>query len=905
MFKLVRKFKEQIEDVAMLWKDSLFACFKSWFFFLNFCVCVSDVLNMMSIVSVKQVLWTEGESWLVDVFDWDEIIVNGSTAAQLSFGLDLCTESYPCYAHIIGKNGGLISRLDNGFISCIASNGCTGLVLETVQIACTDSGMNSTGAVLQVFGSDITIMNSTVSACSCIDGAIQASDGTKALINFTRFENIYNSVLKIRQSNLVVVHSSFSNPELVQTSPSDGRRTFPLVSSLIPGCKSGTNCGIIQAYDGSKVEVSFTTFTNHYTSVLRTKASTLMVMNSTFTACSSESDGGAIQIYDYSHLQINLAIFQGTHSYSNGGAISVHNSNLSMESTAFFDTSSDISGGALWIANQDTYGMSQTSDLSITIKSSSFQRCTSKRGAGAILSNMQAMVNRGYQVDITKCKFAECRSDTYGGAIIATGRISVNESSFTNCNTLASGGAIAAINCNISVTRSLFQSCTSNEGGGAIFAAIKTGTESLAVSILVVSSVALDCSAKVSGGAIQAGQLPITSGSGNSMTIKLLDMEFSRCSSVHGGTISLFGSAVSATIQDSIFMHSYASFTGGAISVFMFAELAVYSSIFYGNAALDRGGGVFHFDNAKILMYNLSCNENQAPSGGGGVLFWQNNVFPSTSYSCPTGTYQDTESCLIKADAINLSTSTACPTADAASTSKMILCAQNADFSKPKYACSWSTCKPDQVMTNKFCGVNNKAMYGPCVASDFKNLLVPKSTELVYLGQTFTLYAIKKDAYNQTIESDSVSTVNMIPNNAVDNSPAGNSPSTFRRGIATFPSTAINPVFERINLLNGLTILKNPPSVLFYIVDLQGQIPGQALPNVFASMPISVAIRQGTEVCPLGSILVLDKGLSGFGECLRCQTGTYSVNPLGNGANSSEVKPSCLICPTGNDALMS
>jgi hypothetical protein len=144
------------------------------------------------------------------------------------------------------------------------------------------------------------------------------------------------------------------------------------LSSLNPACTSETNCGIIQAYDGSKVDVWFTTFLNHYTSVIRIKGTSLNVINSSFTACSSANDGSAIQIYDYSKLQINLATFQGTRSYRHGGALGVHNSNLSMENTSFFDTSSDMGGSALWISNQDTYGMSQTSAMSILVKSSSF-----------------------------------------------------------------------------------------------------------------------------------------------------------------------------------------------------------------------------------------------------------------------------------------------------------------------------------------------------------------------------------------------------------------------------------------------------------------------------------------------------------------------------------------------------
>jgi hypothetical protein len=206
--------------------DKILLCLlKLKFLLSDYAFAISVALNMISIVSIKQVPWTEGKSWLVVVFDWDEIIVDGSTPAQLSFGLDLCTKSCPCKAQIMGKNAGVISRLDNGFISCIASNGCTGLVLQSVQIICPDSDMNTTGAVLQSYGSNVTIITSAFSACTSMDGVIQAYGGATAEIRSTKFVNMYNSVLKIQQSNLIVLNSSFSNPDNPDLQTQFGRRT--------------------------------------------------------------------------------------------------------------------------------------------------------------------------------------------------------------------------------------------------------------------------------------------------------------------------------------------------------------------------------------------------------------------------------------------------------------------------------------------------------------------------------------------------------------------------------------------------------------------------------------------------------------------------------------------------------
>jgi hypothetical protein len=76
----------------------------------------------------------------------------------------------------------------------------------------------------------------------------------------------------------------------------------------------------------------------------------------------------------------------------------------------------------------------------------------------------------------------------------------VNESSFTNCNALATGGAVSSSGCNVIVTQSFFQSCASNEGGGAISAILNS--DSVATMILIGSSTVLNCSTQGHGGAI-------------------------------------------------------------------------------------------------------------------------------------------------------------------------------------------------------------------------------------------------------------------------------------------------------------------------------------------------------------------------------------------------------------------
>eukprot|EP00961_Rhodomonas_salina_P007510 101591-Rhodomonas_salina.1 len=61
------------------------------------------------------------------------------------------------------------------------------------------------------------------------------------------------------------------------------------------------------------------------------------------------------------------------------------------------------------------------------------------------------------------------------------------------------------------------------------------------------------------------------------------------------------------------------------------------------------------------------------------------------------------------------------------------------------------------------------------------------------------------------------------------------------------------------------------------------------------SAAFMIPLHQGSSVCAAGSILKLDETDLGFGECQRCERGTYTLNPLaGTGA-----VPSCMPCPKG------
>ena len=702
--------------------------------------------DLMAITSLKEVSWAAGEGWLINVFDWDTILVDQNNPAELSFNFDLCTGIRPCSAYIKGNGIGFIRRSGGGYISCFESHHCSGLVLESVSVVCQD--------------------NQTL-----------------------------NSVLKIGGSIISVINSSFSD-------------------------------------------------------------------------CSSETDGGAIHAYDRSHVQISFTKFLNVHSSGRGGAVSVHKSNLNITWCNFLNNSADKGGGSVWASFQETYDAVETAELNIKITNSKFQKCTSNAFGGAVFIAVGAAesTNMSLKVQLGGSEFYQCTSKSAGGAFYASGSsiiADIVDSRFVECNAFTSGGAVTTVDCNMSILRSQFLNCSSSMGGGAISVSRQSCgdiAESSGIKLTVQNSTLNYCSSNGPGGAILASfNSPKT---GNGISVQILQSHFVRCiSSLEGGAVYVNGASVSASIQGSEFIKCMSS-VGGAISVENLAQLVTLNSNFESNSAFGLGGGALHLKNAIFSHYQTSCNGNMALGGGGGALLWQGSIYPYSAITCPSGTKKSFEFCFL-------------------------------DTAHELYNCSWLTCKEGTGTENTICGSNNTALYGPCIASDSKQLLVPEIAHKVFSGLQFSVYVSKKDAYNQTIVSDSITSLSLMPIDSTDVSGQGNSPGALQNGIAVFPKTAIKPNFKSINLHKGITTLESQPYLYIVGTDMQIQTRIQ-------SANIRVMFHQGSEVCPAGYILALEQGLSGPGVCTPCPQGTYSINPLANMANSSELAPACLNCPAGS-----
>ena len=198
-----------------------------------------------------------------------------------------------------------------------------------------------------------------------------------------------------------------------------------------------------------------------------------------------------------------------------------------------------------------------------------------------------------------------------------------------------------------------------------------------------------------------------------------------------------------------------------------------------------------------------------------------------------------------------------------------------------------------------FCGTNNSALYGACIASGYERLSVSLTADQLYAGVAFNLTVIKLDAYDNVILSDSTSvlqamaTSNVVPGEKSDAvSIVGPSLAQLTRGVAKF-LFAVEPTFSKIDLNNQSAILSG--QIYFYLNGSDSQAG-----SLMTSSLMPLDLEQGQNVCPAGYILVLsqDELNEVAAVCQLCKPGTYSLRPLAHMPGSA-LTPSCINCPAG------
>ena len=454
-------------------------------------------------------------------------------------------------------------------------------------------------------------------------------------------------------------------------------------------------------------------------------------------------------------------------------------------------------------------------------------------------ANFPAVDVESAALELEAVKFADCSSLSDGGAVRCYGvggTVNIESSVFYRSVSYGIGGAICAVGCSVYISNSSFQSCRCTDGGGAVSAAqFQCYGSDQAVKTLVN----ITHSRFERCGSESNGGAVLVSSSDASMTI--ISSEFTRCwSNMSGGAI-LATDKGRVQLFDSILHQNSGGLSGGAIALELTAIVEIAGSILSNNIANTGNGGAIYASDAHLVIRDSIASGNKAQNGAGGAFFWDGSIPPTLSE------------------------------------------------------------RGKRIMGTNilFCNVGNTAIYGECLGSAYSRLEIQSVSSLIFAGLSFSIVVLKKDAYNQTILTDSESLVlaatafnhDYQPDNYVGLS--GNYIVSMVSGQALF-SMIIKPSITKIDSTTNLAQFKTNPAIYFKGLDAETN-------QIMMSAIVSIPIQMGDSICPPGFILVLDQSRqyvnqTAFqGGCALCASGTYSVNPL---AGTTTSTPSCFNCPS-------
>mmetsp|Transcript_16498 Transcript_16498/g.44884 ORF Transcript_16498/g.44884 Transcript_16498/m.44884 type:complete len:1970 (+) Transcript_16498:1-5910(+) len=507
-----------------------------------------------------------------------------------------------------------------------------------------------------------------------------------------------------------------------------------------------------------------------------------------------------------------------------------------------------------------------------SIKCSSGLGCTGVRleGVQVVCNDAQFSSNPvldvdGVALEVKGGQFRACRTIADGGVVrcFGGGSLRVANSSFESVETLGSGGAVAAVGCSALLEDTAFNSCVSRGVGGAMFVSGYScygGDESFRTSVKMLNCRFSRCASTGSGGAIAVDS--------SQSFLSLQSSVLVRCTSnASGGAISITdGATVGASDLNLIGNHARAG--GGALFADSSSSCTFSRANFTSNIAVgSNGGGAIFTNSTPMMLQKVLFKNNSASAGGGGAIFWS-LLEPQAvlDNGCTVGGGSEGFDAPVNTSAGN----------------NDVNCSQ------------WTL----TLLECGLCGAGNRAMYGECVASGYDNLLAVGMPELVYPGIQFEITVFKKDWYNQTMVTDSGST---IQSQAVDTWGTlgvitGDLLRLLDQGTASL-SLAVKPAFIRVDTVQGVTELKSQLALF-----ITGNEVDTGLD--MSAGTLDLHFSSGFSVCPSGHTLSFDgtgsDPLARVGYCSLCGARQYSVSPL---AGPTAGIPGCFNCPLSAECL--
>lgn len=192
----------------------------------------------------------------------------------------------------------------------------------------------------------------------------------------------------------------------------------------------------------------------------------LNIKNSIFKDCENKRP---LLIYEcHNDVTISNCKFENSvfNNESDGGCISIINSNVEIVNVQFNNCTVGGKGGALYI--KESLEFYKTVEL----RNLQFNSCNAKNGGAIYLCGEH---NKSFsQYAITESIFNNCKAIENGGAVNISSKeyykTAISKSEFNNCEALLGGGVYSNLgNADISVVNCIFDGCRSENSGSAIF----------------------------------------------------------------------------------------------------------------------------------------------------------------------------------------------------------------------------------------------------------------------------------------------------------------------------------------------------------------------------------------------------------------------------------------------------
>ena len=474
--------------------------------------------------------------------------------------------------------GLVLSSVSQVHISGITFVGCDGTFQFIGQMTIKGSSFsgqdnsNVNVSRVSVSGSNVNILRSQFlsntagtfrSFSSSVGGALVISNST-VMIDNCLFENnkakFGGAIFSEMQSNITVLTTMF-------------------VSNHATGCDSTENClGGAMYIDGT---------------------STLSLHKSTFQNNTADESGGAVFIF---LLSADNSVVE----YGNMGSLysSVSSNTSHVFEATTFNNNRASNGGALYI-----YGSS------ITISNCDFTNNEVERYGGAIVSFS------GSEILLSHCQLLSNFAATDGGAIsVNNGTTHIDNSNFVNNIANGNGGVLFVDNFS---TVTLMENClfdnnsADGEGGGVVFAQLE-------------SSVLFDSCELMNNNGISGGVMLLKESSlGRINNCSCRHNQASR----RGGVIYANRVGSQAVITSSNFSYNKAMDYGGVVTLRYGSELIVNDSLFEHNSAVLEAGVFDGYFETNLEIYGSTFQYNTANLGGVAA------IYSNSTFNCEGSTF--------------------------------------------------------------------------------------------------------------------------------------------------------------------------------------------------------------------------------------------------------------------------